>query len=151
MNIDDKIEMLHEVAFALSLVNHNAAAALRRYATELNSKPIPGFPGYRATRQGTILGKSGFPMSEWWAGNKNSSRSATKVGPYRADGTRGRIWVHRLVCLAFHGQPEHPDMEVHHIDFDHTNNRPENLEWLTHEEHVRKHAHRYDNVVAGAF
>lgn len=30
---------------------------------------------------------------------------------------------------------------VHHIDHDHTNNSPENLEVITHEEHHRQHAH----------
>lgn len=38
--------------------------------------------------------------------------------------------VHRLVALAFHGEPS-PGMQVAHNDGDRHNNRPENLRWAT--------------------
>lgn len=42
--------------------------------------------------------------------------------------------VHRLVAIAFLGN--NPEMFVNHIAFDRTNNKIENLEWLTHQENM---------------
>lgn len=41
------------------------------------------------------------------------------------------IAIHRLVCIAFHGEPPSSQHVVDHIDTNHLNNRPENLRWLT--------------------
>lgn len=41
--------------------------------------------------------------------------------------------VHKLVCSAFHPQPPGKDF-VNHIDGNHFNNCPENLEWCTRQE-----------------
>ena len=46
--------------------------------------------------------------------------------------------VHRLVCRAFHGKsPSTEHREVDHIDGDPSNNRAENLRWVTHAENIR--------------
>ena len=39
--------------------------------------------------------------------------------------------VHRLICIAFHGEPPTPTAEVRHLDGDSGNNRPNNLHWGT--------------------
>jgi hypothetical protein len=39
--------------------------------------------------------------------------------------------VHKLVCLAFHGNPIAKTMVVNHKDSNRSNNRPDNLEWVT--------------------
>ena len=39
--------------------------------------------------------------------------------------------VHRLICIAFHGEPPTPTSEVRHQDGDSSNNRPSNLCWGT--------------------
>ena len=44
--------------------------------------------------------------------------------------------VHRLVCTAFHGVPDDPNLVVDHIDTNRQNNRPENLRWLTRLENI---------------
>lgn len=44
--------------------------------------------------------------------------------------------IHRLVAEAFLGK-SNPNMEVNHKNFDRTDNRVENLEWLTHRENIK--------------
>ena len=39
--------------------------------------------------------------------------------------------VHRIVCTAFHGEPEGERNIVDHIDTNRQNNRPENLRWVS--------------------
>jgi hypothetical protein len=51
------------------------------------------------------------------------------------------IWVHRLVCTAFHGQPPTPEHEVNHKNGVKTDNRVINLEWATKSQNI-KHAFR---------
>ncbi len=47
-------------------------------------------------------------------------------------GGRGRgVFVHRLVCEAFHGPPPTPEHEVAHFDGDGANNCADNLRWAT--------------------
>lgn len=49
------------------------------------------------------------------------------------------VLEHRLVAEQMLGRPLGPDEDVHHKDGDKTNNQPENLEVLTHDEHARLH------------
>ena len=47
--------------------------------------------------------------------------------------------VHNVICTAFHSPKPSPAHVVNHIDFNKSNNKPENLEWVTQRENV-KHA-----------
>jgi hypothetical protein len=44
--------------------------------------------------------------------------------------------IHRIVAIAFHGEPPTKDHVVDHIDTNKRNNRPENLRWVTRLENV---------------
>lgn len=49
---------------------------------------------------------------------------------YDDNGARTMAYVHRLVCLAWHGPPSQGcEMVLHDPDPDVTNNRPGNLRW----------------------
>lgn len=50
-----------------------------------------------------------------------------------------QVLASHLVAAAYLPEPEHPDMELHHIDGDPANNRPNNLVWLTKEQHQEAH------------
>lgn len=48
----------------------------------------------------------------------------------------------RLVCLEAHGPPEDAVMHAHHINEDHQDDRPENLEWRWPSDHGKHHLTR---------
>ncbi len=109
-------------------------------------RPIPGYSRYEASTegrvrmavQGTALGKRGIPLAkgELLSVSQNG-RGYLCVGVY-GDNGEGTNAVHRLVALSFHGIP--PDgQNVNHKDGDITNNRADNLEYLTLEQ-SRAHA-----------
>jgi len=53
----------------------------------------------------------------------------------------GKELVHRIVATAFHNEPPSDKHVVDHIDTNRTNNRADNLRWLTREENL------YDNPI----
>jgi len=140
MNVRDRIAILEEIAAVAKLAGNTtlAQAALARRA-ELYTRPIPGFPGYLATLDGTIIGIYGRELKPWKKDYKRP-QNYLKVGPV-VDGKIVRAQVHALVALAFHGHPAEGE-EIHHINHKHDDNRPENLRYMTRKAHVAEH-HRH--------
>lgn len=79
----------------------------------------------RHSRPGKKLRKDD---DKWTFGKPSEKTGYMEIGSQR---------VHRIVALAFHGEPEDAKMIVDHIDTNRRNNRPENLRWIT----------RLDNVL----
>lgn len=50
-----------------------------------------------------------------------------------------QVLASHLVAAAYLPEPKEPDMELHHIDGNPANNRPNNLVWLTKEQHQEAH------------
>lgn len=51
-------------------------------------------------------------------------------------GPVNNVYIHRLVCEAFHGKPIGNRNQVNHIDCDRQNNCADNLEWCTASENI---------------
>jgi len=104
-------------------------------------KDIPGYSNdYQISNLGNIKNKEGLILKQ-------------KINKYRGDYKLVILWkysnkmlsVHRLVAKTFIPNPLNKP-EVNHIDGDKTNNRIENLEWVTHQENIQ---HAYKNGLAG--
>ena len=65
--------------------------------------------------------------NEWTFGKPNIKTGYLEIASVR---------VHRIVALAFHGEPPTNEHIVDHIDTNRQNNRPTNLRWITRLENV---------------
>ena len=65
--------------------------------------------------------------NEWTFGKENTKTGYLEIASQR---------VHRIVALAFHGEPPTKEHIVDHIDTNRQNNRPSNLRWITKLENV---------------
>ena len=104
----------------------------------MKTVPIPGFEGrYAINEIGEVTNlQTGYLLHPTLRAN-----GYLRVSLGLHDGGRKDYLVHRLVCLAFNGQPPADKNCVNHINCDKTDNRPENLEWCTHAENMN-HASR---------
>lgn len=90
-------------------------------------KDIKNYEGlYAATEDGRI----------WSHKNQKFLKPETIRGYLRVqlckDGEKKSYFVHRLICESYHENPDNLPC-VNHISEDKFDNRPENLEWCTHE------------------
>jgi hypothetical protein len=102
-------------------------------------KPIPGWGGYEASDQGRIRSWRGHGAAERRDVPLVLQPRAHKDGYLRVNLSRGSRrkfvrYVHRLVLGAFVGK-----VEADHLNGDKTDNRLENLEWVTGEENYRRY------------
>lgn len=80
--------------------------------------------------------------------NKNGTLKKQKVNckgyyftNYYVDGKVKTLTAHRVVAIAYHGEPQGDKTQVNHKNSDRKDNRPENLEWVTPSENLQ---HGYD-------
>jgi hypothetical protein len=113
-------------------------------------KAIPGFVGYEASSLGRIrsvdrvIDKTikGTPFKWGRRGQIIRQTKNKHTGYMQCTLSRKKQMVHRLICLAFHGEPSQGQAVVRHKDGSRTNNRFDNLAWASHaENHADKRVH----------
>ena len=122
--------------FRLSSGKESAASILKDF--ELTEwKDIPGYPGYKASDDGQIASfkkySSGYIMAQ-----HKSTNGYMRVNLQHGDKSTC-AGVHRFVAMAFIPNPDNLP-EVNHKNGDKTDNRVENLEWVT---SSQNHLHAY--------
>lgn len=119
-------------------------------------KKIPGFPGYEASSDGQIksinsryrilpvevflaelvgevIDKRGEILKPWI--EERHGRKAARVA-LRVKRLKTNQFVHRLVALAFHGEPPEGCTDCCHGNHDSLDNRAANLSWDSHRNNV---------------
>ena len=103
-------------------------------------KPVPGFPYYSVSNTGLVRSenrvitmKNGRQRT---VHQKTLRQSCAGAGYLVAHLGDNKQYVHRLVALAFLGEPL-PGYEVNHKDENKKNNCVENLEWVTRTENLQ--------------
>lgn len=103
-------------------------------------RDVVGYEGfYEVSDQGRIkrveYGQGSVPgriLCTWLTGGRHHGRYPTLRLSVR--GIEERFKVHTLVCQAFHGMPTGDKCEVRHKNRISTDNRADNLEWVTRKE-----------------
>lgn len=104
------------------------------------SLAIPDHPGYRATLDGRIVShKRSTPVELRPRAHRRTGHLRVRLyGEHLPERDRARVrdaarwadvYVHVLVCLAWHGEPPFEGAMVLHLDDDPTNNHAANLRW----------------------
>lgn len=95
------------------------------------------FPNYDIHSDGRIFRVRGRPPHKEIAQHNGNAQGHLKVQLRDRNGNRQHLWVHRVICEAFHGEPPiYGDKFalVRHLDDNPENNRADNLRWGTKEE-----------------
>lgn len=108
-------------------------------------KDIKGYVGYQVSNYGRVRTYNKITHTErhgdrHWKNRilkqKDSKDKCFRVELWK-DGSHKTVLVHRLVAVAFLGEPPDRNMTVNHKDGNRHNNNIENLEWLTLADNIR--------------
>ena len=85
-------------------------------------------PGYEISSYGRIRNKKTLYVLKPFADRYGYLRLSL--------GSKDNVYIHRLMCLSFYGEPDNDTYQVNHIDGNKANNRITNLEWCTCSENI---------------
>lgn len=96
---------------------------------------IPGYPGYQVTRSGIVRSNGYKKLNKILKPIDSNGYSLVKCGSL--------VMIHRLVAFTFIPNPDNL-VEVDHINNRRSDNRVENLQWISHADNVRKQSRNID-------
>lgn len=99
-------------------------------------RQIPGFAGYLASEDGCILSEKEGGLRLITQRNKRGYQHVTLSVYVGGQRQRHRHPVHRLVCMAFHGEPDGAKPLARHLNGVSTDNRSSNLAWGDHSDNA---------------
>ena len=105
---------------------------------------IPNFPDYYINRNGDVLSKIKYKEGRLLKPNLNNC-GYYYVCLYK-DKKRKQMKIHRLLALTFLDNPNNFNC-VDHIDRDKTNNKLENLRWVTHMTNCQNRKRQKNNKI----
>lgn len=114
-------------------------------------REIPGWEGFYAVSDlGRVKRLAGSPRCkvDRVLKLKENSRGYLTYAPVRSGVKQTNVVVHRSVLYAFVGPPPVGKETANHINGIKTDNRLENLEWVTHAQNIK---HAYDNGLHGIY
>lgn len=112
-------------------------------------RPVPGWPRYEASADGRVrsIERTRFGPPPRVLKSTKIPNGYWSITLCRAD-ERKQTYVHRVVCMAFHGLPPTPKHEVAHFDGNKDNNAATNLRWVTKSEN-REDSRRLGTLPVG--
>lgn len=136
--LDSEEVVKYELArIGLEFIQSKSAITKNDYGAEKYNKEFKVF----VTRDGRVFKRK--ENYEFEFTHNVCSLGYHRVHITRPNGKRGIIGIHRLVALAFIDNPESkPD--VNHIDGDKSNNKVENLQWVTKSENILHSVHNLE-------
>lgn len=103
---------------------------------------IRGHSGFKATRDGQIIGKRGKPLIG------HVDRCGYKEVLLSENGKTKSYLVHRLILSTFEPIENEENFDVNHKDGNKLNNNVSNLEWCTRSENAKEFGYTTDAQVA---
>lgn len=108
-------------------------------------KDIDGYPGYQVSTEGRVRSHNKVTSSARFSERHWKDRiikqkwqdDRARVDLWNGSGTHKTLQVHRLMGLAFLGEPVDPQMTINHKDGNPRNNTIENIEWMTRADNIR--------------
>lgn len=106
-------------------------------AQPLELRPISVAPNddYMAGSDGQIYSRTKYAgfgrkvLVDWYPLTGHRTKKGYLTITMSHEGKRVTKAVHRLICIAFHGEPPTPAAETRHLDGNGSNNLPSNLCW----------------------
>lgn len=112
-------------------------------------REIPGTEGkYKISNYGRCISYNQGSSAKLLTPINNKAGGYLRVS-IKINGSFKKKLIHQLVAESFCEKPEGSSLQIHHIDFNHSNNRADNLEYLSPGEHLAKHLEREKQLLQG--